>query len=274
MAYFAGLIGGSAYVQRLSALLPNGLRLALLLGCLLGFGAGLTVVAQEATVGLSPGLNAALVRLFGEHKAFTAQLRIRMTDGQGIETLSAALRFALSDGKMRGDLDVTKLKSKDLPALAASAAKSVGMEKVVTLVRPDKAETYLLYPAFQSCLVAPIDASDLAALKQPAKIQRTPVAHETLDGHPCVKSKVIVTESDGQPHESIVWYAKDLKDFPLRIRTVDGADTLDLHFSQIRFVRPEAKEFDLPAGTARYDDVQDLTAAVMKKMLKDALGGQ
>jgi hypothetical protein len=255
-----------------STLLPIRLQLTLLLGLLLNLGTAPRVVAQETTVGLSPGLNAALVRLFGEHKAFTAQLRIRMTDGQGNETLNAPMRFALLDGKMRGELDVTKLKSKDLPVLAASAAKSVGMEKVVTLVRPDKAETYLLYPAFQSCLVAPIDASDLAALKQPAKIQRTPLARETLDNHPCVKSKVVVTEPGGETHESIVWYAKDLKDFPLHIRTVDGADTLDLHFSQIRFVRPAAKEFDLPAGTVRYDDVQDLTAAVMKRMLKEAIG--
>lgn len=272
MPHFAGLIGYRAYFQPVVALLPNCLRLTLLIGALLGFIAVPRSAAQETTVGLSPGLNAALVRLFGEHKAFIAQLRIRMTDGQGAETLNAPMRFALLDGKMRGDLDVTKLKSKDLPALAASAAKSVGMEKVVTLVRPDKAESYLLYPAFQSCLVAPIDASDLAALKQPAKIQRTPLVNETLDGHPCVKSKVVVTEPGGQPHESIVWYAKDLKDFPLHIRTVDGTDTLELHFSQIRFVRPEAKEFDLPAGTARYDDVQGLSQAVMKKMLKDALG--
>jgi hypothetical protein len=256
-----------------SKLFQNRFPLTLLLGLVLGFGSTPRVVAQETTAGLSPGLNAALVRLFGEHKAFTAQLRIRMTDGQGAETLNAPMRFALLDGKMRGELDVTQLKSKDLPALAASAARSVGMEKVVTLVRPDKAETYLLYPAFQSCIVAPIDASDLAALKKPAKIQRTPLARETLDGHPCVKSKVVVTEPDGRQHEAVVWHASDLKDFPLHIRTVDGADTLDLHFSQIRFVRPVATEFDLPAGTARYTEVQDMTQAVMKKLLKDALGG-
>lgn len=272
MAHFAGLIRCRAYFQPVGALLPNRLQLTLLLGFLLGFITVARTAAQETTVGLSPGLNAALVRLLGEHKAFIAQLRIRMTDKEGTEILNAPMQFALLDGKMRGDLDVTKLKSKDLPALAASAAKSVGMEKVVTLVRPDKAESYLLYPAFQSCLVAPIDAADLAALKQPAKIQRTPLGPESLDGHPCVKTKVVVVEPGGQPHESTVWYATDLKDFPLRVRTVDGTDTLDLHFSQIRFVRPEAKEFDLPSGTARYDNVQDMTGAVMKKMLKDAIG--
>jgi len=229
--------------------------------------------AQEYTAGLSPGLNAALVRLFGDHKAFTARLRVRMTDGQGQETLDAPMKFALLDGKMRGELDITKLKSKDLPALAATAAKSVGMEKVVTLVRPDKQETYLLYPAFQSCIVAPLDAEDVAALKQPAKIRREPLARETVDGHPCIKSRVTVTEPNGTQHEATVWHATDLKDFPLRIQTVDGTDTLVMQFSQIRFERVAAQEFDLPAGTSRYNDAQELSRAVMQKYLKQAITG-
>jgi len=228
--------------------------------------------AQEYTAGLSPGLNAALLRLFGEHKAFTARLRVRMTDGQGKETLDAPMQFALLDGKMRGELDITKMKSQDLPALAATAAKSVGMEKVVTLVRPDKQETYLVYPAFQSCIVAPLDAEDMAALKKPAKIRRESLARETIDGHPCVKNRVTVTEPNGQQHEATVWNAADLKDFPLRIQTVDGPDTLVMHFSQIRFERAPAKDFDLPAGTSRYSDAQELSRAVMQKYLKQAIG--
>jgi len=229
--------------------------------------------AQEYTAGLSPGLNAALVRLFGDHKAFTARLRVQMTDPQGQETLNAPMQFALLDGKMRGELDITKMKSKDLPALAASAAKSVGMEKVITLVRPDQQETYLLYPAFQACIVAPLDAEDVAALKQPAKIRREPLGRETVDGHPCIKNRVTVTEPNGLQHEATVWHATDLKEFPLRIQTMDGTDTLVMQFSQIRFERLAAKEFDLPAGTIRYKDAQALSQAVMQKYLKQAITG-
>jgi hypothetical protein len=43
-------------------------------------------------------------------------------------------------------------------------------------------------------------------------------------------------------------------------------------FRQVKFERPVAKDFDLPTGTARYDDASDLTTAVMKKLLKEALG--
>lgn len=229
--------------------------------------------AQEVSAGLSPGLNAALVRLLGQHKAFSAQLRIQMTDGQGAEKLNAPMAFSILDGKMRGEIDITKTRSTEFPALAASAAKSVGMEKVVTFVRPDKAETYLLYPRFNACVAVPIDAEDIETLKRPAKLRKTPLAREVIDGHPCLKSKMEVVESGGRIHEATVWQAADLKDFPVRIQTVDGAESLELNFSHIRFERPAAKDFELPAGTTRYEDAQALSQAVMKKFIKEAISG-
>lgn len=259
------------YVARVTSVVFQRLRVFVWLLVLLAVG-GQTSLHAQVTAGVSAGLNAALVRLFGEHKAFRAQLQIRMVDAQGSETLNAPMKFALLNGKMRGDLDVTKLKSKDLPALAASAAKSVGMEQVVTLVRPDRQETYLLYPRFKACVVAPIDPEDVAALKKSARIQKTLLGRETFDGHPCLKHKVVVTEPDGRQHEATVWHATDLGSFPLRIQTVDGTDTLTLHFRQVKFQSPAAEEFELPAGTAKYDDPQELSKAVMAKLLKEAIG--
>lgn len=244
---------------------------ALLLVLFFLSGGQVSLLAQYS-VGASPGLNAALVRLLGEHKAFVAQLEIRVEDGQGKETFNAPMKFKLLEGKMRGDLDVTRLRSKELPAFAASAATSVGMEEVITLVRPDKQETYLLYPAFKACIVAPIDPEDLAALKQPARIEKTRLGSEVIDGHPCVKNRVVVTEADGVKHEATVWHASDLKGFPLQVHTVDGTDTIKLHFRQVRFEQPAAKDFDLPAGTEKFEDVQDLTKAVMKRLISDAVG--
>lgn len=231
---------------------------------------GLSLQAQ-VTVGASPGLNAVLVRMFGGVTAFTAQLEIRMLDAKGVETLNAPMKFSLLDGKMRGDLDVTRLKSKDLPALAATAAKSVGMEQVITLVRPDKKESYLLYPMFQACVVAPLDDEDVEALKKPAKLTKTMLGKETLDGHSCIKNKVVVAEPDGRTHTATTWNATDLKDFPVQIQTLDDTDTIIMRFRDVKFERPQAKVFDLPAGTKKYTDAKELSQAVMRKLLSDAL---
>jgi hypothetical protein len=121
-------------------------------------------------------------------------------------------------------------------------------------------------------VVAPLDEEDVSALKKPAKLEKTPLARETLDGHRCVKTRVVITEADGRKHVATVWEASDLKSFPVQIQAVDGASVITMRFRQVQFERPVAKDFDLPTGTACYDDASDLTTAVMKKLLKEALG--
>jgi len=245
------------------------IRRIIAIACLFGLLGEVSLRAQ-VTAGASPGLKASLVRMFGGFAGFTAQLELRMVDTNGVETMNAPMKFSLLDGKMRGDLDVTRLKAKDLPALASSAASSVGMDRVVTLVRPDKKETYLLYPKFEACVVAPLDEGEVASLKKPAKLVKTPLGKDTLDGHPCIKNKVVVTEPDGRKNTATVWNATDLKDFPVQVETKDDADTIILRFRQVKFERPAAKDFDLPEGTKRYDDANDLTKAVMKKLIGQA----
>lgn len=266
--HLAGETGRWVYVPVVK--LARWKSFVVLVATALGLGGAFSLQAQ-VTAGASPGLNAALVRLFGGATAFTAQLELRVLDEKGAETLNAPMKFSLLDGKMRGDLDVTRLKSKELPALAATAAKSVGMEQVITLVRPDKKESYLLYPRFQACVVAPLDDEDIEALAKPAKITKTALGKETLDGHPCVKNKVVVTEADGRTHTATVWNATNLKDFPLQIHTRDESDTIIMRFRAVKFERPRPKDFDLPAGTKKYTDAQELSQAVVKKLISEAL---
>lgn len=229
-------------------------------------------VAAQTAVGGAAGLNAALLRLLDPHTAFSADLEVRMFDAKSNLTLHAPMRFHRLDGKLRGDIELARLKSKDLPALAASAAQNVGMERVVTVVRTDQRESWLLYPAFQACVVAPLDADEVAALAKPAHVSRTPLAEETLAGQRCEKERVVVTEPDGRQHTALVWRAPALKNFPLRLETRDGTDTLVMEFRNVQFARPDAVLFELPKGTSRHDDPQELMRAVMKRLLGEALG--
>lgn len=238
----------------------------------LGWAGTMQPVAAQTAVGGAAGLNAALLRLLDPHTAFSADLEVRMFDAKSNLTLHAPMRFHRLDGKLRGDIELARLKSKDLPALAASAAQNVGMERVVTVVRTDQRESWLLYPAFQACVVAPLDADEVAALAKPAHVSRTPLAEETLAGQRCEKERVVVTEPDGRQHTALVWRAPALKNFPLRLETRDGTDTLVMEFRNVQFARPDAVLFELPKGTSRHDDPQELMRAVMKRLLGEALG--
>ena len=54
------------------------------------------------------------------------------------------------------------------------------------------------------------------------KLEMTELGKETVDGHPCVKSKATVTDKDGKKYESLVWNATDMKNFPVKIETTAG----------------------------------------------------
>jgi len=51
-------------------------------------------------------------------------------------------------------------------------------------------------------------------------------SHRTGQGNrgrpSCVKNKVIVTDDKGDKHESTVWNATDLKNFPVKIETTNA----------------------------------------------------
>ena len=65
--------------------------------------------------------------------------------------------------------------------------------------------------------------ADSAPTNGDYKVETTEIGKETLDGHPCVKNKYVVTDNEGVKHESTVWNATDLKNFPVKIQTTEAA---------------------------------------------------
>ena len=59
------------------------------------------------------GVDAAMAQLFGDVKAFSAMCNMRMLEKDDSEKMSAMMDFELLDGKMRVEVDLTKMKAKD-----------------------------------------------------------------------------------------------------------------------------------------------------------------
>jgi len=51
--------------------------------------------------------------------------------------------------------------------------------------------------------------------------------------------------------EAVVWNATDLKDFPIQIEMKEKDRTVLMHFTNVRFDKPDAKQFDVPAAYGR-----------------------
>jgi len=217
--------------------------------------------------GSQPGVNAVLLQLFGSATAFSAKIDVRMLDDRQKESMSTTMDFALLNGNMRIELEMSKMKSKELPVETIGQFKTLGMDRMVTIVRPDKKEALLVYPTLQSYVLMPMSVEEAANFQKGYKVEKTKAGKETIDGHPCLKNKVTVTDNTGEKHEAVTWNATDLKDFPIRIQIDQKDATVLMTYKDVKLVKPDAGQFEAPSGYEKFASVDRLVQAAMVKML-------
>jgi hypothetical protein len=240
-----------------------------------GFCAALVLTTFGAVAqlpgGRDTGMSLELTKLFGSNTAFKAKSDVRVMDKTKKETMSVSMDFSLLEGKVRTDINMAQMKSKELPEGAVDALKQAGMDQVSSIFRQDKKMIYIIYPGIQSYAAMPLSKEQDAALGKELKMEKTELGKETVEGHACVKNKIVFTDDKGEKKEALVWNATDLKDFPVRVQTQEKEDTVVMTYKQIQFVKPDAKLFEPPAGYTQYDDMQQLMLGVAQKTLGGAL---
>jgi hypothetical protein len=203
--------------------------------------------AQMPTAGSPTGINAAFMKLFGDVSAFSARLDTQVLDRSGKEMLRMPMDFAALDKKIRMDINLEQSTSGDMPASSIASLKQSGMDRIVSLYRPDKKATFILYPSIKKYMTLPLAKGESEAMEKGLQIEKTALGKETIDGHPCVKHKVVIKNAQGPVLESTTWNAGDLKDLPIQIETKENDKTVMMRFKQVQFAKPDPKQFDLPA---------------------------
>ena len=221
-----------------------------------------TASGQVPGAGTPAGMNAAMTRLFGDIKGFSAQTELRVMDGSQAEIVSMPMKFALLDQKIRIETDAAEVKNKSMPAGMTEALKRWGLARVVSLIRPDKGLVYVLYPDQKALLRFPLPDDGVSGAP---KITKTPLGKETVAGHPCTKNKVVISGGQSQAVEATTWEASDLKGFPVQIETKDGGNTSVMRFRDIQLAKPDPAQFYPPAGYTVYRNQDELGQAIQKK---------
>ena len=231
------------------------------------FFADLTGFAQLP--GGSPtGLNAALTKLFGSDAAFIANADVQVLDKSQQEWVRTPMTFTVLDGKVRADIDMMQTRSRDLPPKALDSFKQMGMERVSSIFRPDKRAMYIVYPGAKSYANVPLSSENTETSGKNLKAEKTSIGKESTDGHPCIKNRVLVKDNKGATVlDATTWNATDLKDFPIRIVTNENGNTTIMRFLHVKFVKPDAKQFDPPAGYTQYQSPAALVWSLSKKFL-------
>jgi hypothetical protein len=188
------------------------------------------------------------MKLFAAHPAFTAKVEVQVLDAYQKESVRMPVDWTVLDGKVRLEVDMEKMVSPDAPASKIAEAKQAGMSRVASLFRPDKKAMYVLYPGVMSYMSLPLTQGEVEAIEKGLKLEQTALGKETVDGHECAKNKVLVKGEKGPVLGATVWNAADLKEFPVQVEMKERGNTVRMRFTQVKFVKPDAKQFEVPAN--------------------------
>jgi len=118
------------------------------------------------------------------------------------ETITLLMGFALLDGNVRLDIDMAQMKGPQVPASAAAQLKAVEHGSHGRLVMPAKKSMYLIYPDCRLMSICRLP-EEVALADKDYKIAKTKIGNEAVDGHSCVKHKVVMTDAKGQKAEAL-----------------------------------------------------------------------
>jgi hypothetical protein len=217
-----------------------------------------------------PNLGAAMSKLFGDNQEFSADLTVQNQSGSR-EPVTLSGKTASLGKKTRFEMG----NGGPIPASAKEQMKKMGMDMdgAVIITRPDKKITYMVFPGMQACVEGPLQDPDAAKSGDDFKLETTELGKETIDGHPCVKNKMVVTDDQGKKHESTVWNATDLKKFPVKIESTKSGSTVTMLFQNVKLAKPDASLFEPPADYKKYSDFMELAQDVMMKHMSAAPAG-
>jgi hypothetical protein len=223
------------------------------------------IARAQMSSGGPPGWNAAMTKLFGDVKAFSAKAEMRALDKSGQPSIQMPMNFALLDNKVRMDIDMTLLRGPKAPPDQVALLKQMAMDRVACIVALDKRAMQVIFPSLAAYVETPLPEDEAAVLDKGLKLHKTPLGKETIDGHPCVMNRVVMSDVRGQVAEAVVWNATDLKDFPVQMQMNEKETTVIMRYNEIHLGKPDAKQFDAPAGYTKHADMQQLMIAIAQK---------
>jgi hypothetical protein len=224
--------------------------------------------AQVSMTG-GPKFGGAVGKLFGDHQTFSADLEFKAADKSG-KPLVMTGKMSLSSGKSRFEFDMAGMKGAGITPEAVAQMRAMGMDRMITITRPENKTVTMVYPGLKSYLEMSMPAAAATIASDDFKVEVTEIGKESFEGHPCVRNKVVVTGKDGKKYESLVWNATDMKNFPLKIETSEDGNKIAMLFKNISFNSPDAALFEAPVGYARYTSMQ---ALMQEQMMKRMSGG-
>src|SRR3989442_15176904 len=122
------------------------------------------IAHAQMPAGGPPGWNAAMTKLFGDVKAFSAKGEMRALDKSGQPAIQVPMNFALLDNKIRMDIDMTQSKGPQASPDQVALLKQMAMDRVSCVVALDKKAVQLIFPSLAAYVETPLLEDEAAAI--------------------------------------------------------------------------------------------------------------
>lgn len=170
------------------------------------------------------GFNAMVTKLLRDVPVFTAAVEATMTNKSDRSRVTMPMKLAKREDRLRMDLDLSAVKGAGMSLQSLNSLRSVGMAKIVNLMRKGTNTMEILFWTPNSipgwCCRRANSWTGRRALP------RSPPDGDLVNGYSCTKQVVTVTSPGAKPSEVLTWEAADLKGFPVRILIQDGRGQL------------------------------------------------
>jgi len=263
------LVKTSRLIYKAREIVPNPTTMKTHAFIIVSFTLGITVgnaqFGRMAGPAPGPGLSGSTAKLFGDNSTFSANLEMQTAGEGGSDAMSMPGKMFFDTGKSRFEMNMSEMKSAKMPPQTAAQMKAMGMDRMIMIGRPDKKLGYQVFPAMQAYVENPLPEQESASAPSDFKIEVTELGKETVDNHPCIKNKAVVTGKDGTKHESTVWNATDLKKFPIKIEQMESGTKITMLFHDVSLSKPAAELFEPPSDATKYDSMQSMMQQVMMK---------
>jgi hypothetical protein len=214
-----------------------------------------------------------MVKLFGDNSEFSANVEMHANAGPQEGEMTIPGKIAFSQGKSRMEMNMAEMKGGRMPPESLAQMKSMGMDRMIMISRPDKKLNYMIYPGMQAYVENAITDPGQTAPPEDFKVEMTELGKETVDGHPCIKNKAVVTNKAGEKNEAIVWNATDLKKFPIKMEQQEQGNTMSMLFRGIQLSKPESALFEPPSGFTKYASMPEMMREAIMKRFGTGPGG-
>ena len=216
------------------------------------------------------GSGSGMEKLYGSNQTFSATLEMQVSNNGNPMTMSGKMSF--DKGSSRTEMNMADMKGGGIPPEAMTQMKSMGLDRMVTVSQSASKIVYVIYPNAQSYAEMTPPDSAAASTNENSQVEITKLGEETMNGHPCVKNKAVVTDKQGDKHQFTIWNATDLKDFPVKIEMNEQGNAITVSYQNISFSKPDASLFSPPTGYTKYASVQEMMQSVMMKKMGGGMG--